>query len=116
MIKTLYTKPGLEGRHPVGIPEYAVDRHNRRGKGADSQSIFKYGEDTTDFIRVGAEQWNVDISTWSKQEIAKSHGPGRRSFVHQKMGVPTLISQFFKEGSAVHAESLIFKDQVRKAK
>ena len=49
----LYNKPGLEGRHPEGIPFYAVDRHNRRGKGGKADTYFMHGDDTSNYITTG---------------------------------------------------------------
>ncbi len=113
MIDKLYNRPGLEGRHPEGIPAYAVDRHTKRGKGGESTEYYCMGDDTTDSIRSAADHWKVDISNWTPAVIAKSHGPGRRFFKNQRIGEPTLITQFFKEGSSVHAESLVLKDEVQ---
>ena len=55
----------------------------------------------------------IDISNWPIEEIAKSHGPGRRFFKNHNTGKPTLITQFFYEGSNVLNEYLppIAKDK-----
>jgi len=103
-INKFYSKNGLEGRHHEGVPSYAVDRHNSRGKGGGSNEIYNYGTDTTDWIRTAAQENGIDISSWTPEEIAKSHGPGRRTFQKINCGTPTLISQFFDEGSWVNEE------------
>ena len=100
------SQPGLEGRHPEGVPIYAVDRHNRRGKGGPSDTYFLHGDDTSNFISIGASDWKLDISNWPKSEIMKSHGPGRRFFKNRYIGKPTALSQFFEEGSDVNLEYL----------
>ena len=95
------TKSILEGRWKEGIPDYCVDRHCKRGKGKGADDVYHYGADTTDEFFIAAKEWNVDVSDWSKEEIAKSHGEGKKWFKNQKVGQPTLISQFFDVGSSV---------------
>jgi len=105
---------GIKGRHPIGIPSFAIDRHNKRGKGGLIDSVFRYGSDTRCCIDTGAEEWKINISKWPEEEIAKSHGPGRRFFMDRSTGVPSLLSQFFDEGSWVDKEITPGKDSYRK--
>lgn len=66
-IARYYSKEGLEGRNKDGIPDYGVDRHNKRGKGAGSDDVFHYGEDTRDALAIAAQHWKVDISKWPEE-------------------------------------------------
>jgi hypothetical protein len=100
----LTERDGLAGRNPIGIPSYAVDRHNSRGKGGGVHGIFHYGQDTRRLLEQQAEKSGIDIRNWPEEEIAKSHGPGRRFFASRSYGQPTLLSQFFDEGSWVDKE------------
>lgn len=95
----------LEGRWPSGVHDYCVDRHCKRGKGKGAEGDYHYGADTTNDFYEAAKEWGVDVSGWSKEEIAKSHGEGKVWSKNQKVGEgPSLISQFFDVGSSVENE------------
>jgi hypothetical protein len=86
----------------IVLPLYAVDKHTMRGKawgGEDEQWL--WGCSTVDLLMTDAEERGVlqQVQGWSDEELAKSHGEGRRWYRHHKLGLPTLVSAFWDEGT-----------------
>jgi len=77
-----------------------------RGKGGKESAQFHLGVDTRKELDKAAEKRHMNISSWSEEERAKSHGPAKKFYKSQKYGKPSLISQFFDEGSWVNEEIL----------
>jgi len=89
----------LQGRHPTGIYAFSVDRHTTRGKGGKADETYQYGLSTIENLDSAAKFRAMDISHWSPEERAKSHGPAGKFFLNKEKGAPSLISQFFDEGA-----------------
>ena len=83
------------------IYPFAVDRHTARGKGGPRDENYQYGVDTVPKFRAAAAIYGYDVSGWSEDEIAKSHGPAKKWPRNVDIGSPTLLEQFFDEGAVV---------------
>ena len=90
------------------IPTYALDKHTRRGGtgGQPTQANTLQGEDTRSLLIDSARWWGKDASSWSDDEIARSHGPGIVRALHTGRGAggvrpqhtQSLLSNFYEEG------------------
>ena len=85
----------------LAIYPFAIDRHTARGKGGPRDEKYQYGKDTTAKLKEAASIYGYNVLGWSEDEIAKSHGPGKKWPRNMSIGSPTLLEQFFDEGSLV---------------
>ena len=101
----------LSARWPgraLAIPAYALDKHTRRGGtgGRPMREHTLQGEDTRHLLLESASWWGKDVSEWSEEEIAKSHGAGIVRALHTGRGAggisslhrQSLLSHFYEEG------------------
>jgi hypothetical protein len=88
----------------ITLPLHAVDKHTFRGKAwGGEDEVYVWGAGTVDLLMAEVEERGGEIQQqvqkWSEEEVAKSHGEGRRWYRHYKLGLPTLVSAFWDEGT-----------------
>lgn len=75
----------LAERRALRIPSEYIDRNTFRGK----------GKDTLAFLEKDATESGIDITKWSEEERAKSHGLGSKLNKKPSQGEPTFTSFSF---------------------
>lgn len=87
-------------RQVTVLPEY-VDKHTFRGR----------GRNTADLIKEGADALKLDISSWSEDEKAKSHGPGIiLAKKRGQMDTLTFMEFFLKHGASLDPKQKVLED------
>lgn len=89
----------LQKRRQLIMPNYAIDKHTVRGKGSTKGLI-----DNIYALHKATAYKNIKSETWSKQEIAKSHGKFKCFLDRTDERRPELysrLSHFFDVGTKV---------------